>query len=98
MLLLAVQSGSIEAAKMEVRGLIDASRIQLLRLVLRNESAVPRPCRQVFWNICKVLHQFYMEIDGYASAKEMMHAGKAVVHDPLRLPEKTDSSAATSSK
>jgi ent-kaurene synthase len=55
-------------------------------LVLRNESEVPWPCRQVFWNICKVVHQFYVHVDGYASAKQMMHAGNAVVHHPLQIP------------
>ncbi|PWZ25715.1 hypothetical protein Zm00014a_036415 [Zea mays] len=88
LLLLALEEegGSIEAVKREVRRAIEASRIQLLRLVLRNESEVPWPCRQVFWNICKVVHQFYVHVDGYASAKQMMHAGNAVVHHPLQIP------------
>jgi len=27
------------------------------------------PCRLLFWNMCKVLHLFYLEEDGYASPK-----------------------------
>jgi hypothetical protein len=43
-----------------------------------------------------VVHHFYVEVDGYASAKEMMHAGNAVVHDPLQVPKKMDSLAVSS--
>lgn len=81
--------GSVEAAKREVCSAIEASRTELLRLALKDGSAVPWPCRQVFWNFCKLVHQFYVEVDGYASAKEMIHAGNAVVLDPLRVPAKT---------
>ncbi|XP_066381595.1 dolabradiene synthase KSL4, chloroplastic-like, partial [Miscanthus floridulus] len=48
--------GSIEAAKKEVKSIIEASRRKLLRLVLREGAAVPRPARQLFWNMSKVLH------------------------------------------
>lgn len=64
--------------------------------MLRNDSAVPWPCRQVFWNICRVVHHFYIEVDRYAPAKEMMHAGNAVVHDPLQVSKKMDSLAVSS--
>lgn len=48
-LLLALEgSGSIDAAKREVCSAIEASRIELLRLVVNNENAVPWQCRQPF--------------------------------------------------
>ncbi|TKW28451.2 hypothetical protein SEVIR_3G324300v4 [Setaria viridis] len=77
--------GDLEASKREVRSAIEASRRELLRLVVGEDGgAVPRPCRRLFWNMSKVVHLFYMEGDGYASPKEMMRAANAVVLDPLR--------------
>lgn len=82
------RGGSVEAAKREVKGAIEASRRKLLRLVAAQEGAVPRPCRALFWDICKAVHRFFfMGEDGYTSPRELMHAGNAVVLDPLRLPE-----------
>lgn len=51
-------AASVEAAKRELSRTIEASRRELLRLVVREAGAVPRPCRQLFWNMCKVLHLF----------------------------------------
>jgi hypothetical protein len=87
-LLLAAGGGDIDDAKREVRRAIEASRRELLRLVVGEDgSAVPRPCKMLYWNMSKVVHLFYMEGDGYASPKEMMRAANAVVFDPLpRLP------------
>jgi hypothetical protein len=78
-------ASSVEAAERELRRTVEASRRELLRLVVRDGGAVPRPCRQLFWNMCKVLHLFYMEEDGYASPKEMMRAANAVLLQPLQV-------------
>ena len=81
------RGGSIEAAEREVKGTVEASWRKLLRLVARKEGAVPRPCRALFWNICKAVHRFfYKGEDSYTSPTELVHAGNAVVLDPLRLP------------
>ncbi|OEL35632.1 Ent-pimara-8(14),15-diene synthase [Dichanthelium oligosanthes] len=80
-------ASSIEAAKRELSRTIEASRRELLRLVVRDGGAVPWPCRQLFWDMCKVLHLFYLEEDGYASPKEMMHAANAVILQPLQVPQ-----------
>ncbi|OEL22662.1 Ent-pimara-8(14),15-diene synthase [Dichanthelium oligosanthes] len=85
--------GSIETAKREVKSATEASRRELLRLVVRDGGAVPRPCREVFWNMCKAIHLFYMDEDGYVTPKEMMHAANAVVLNPLRLPGEVDTLA-----
>lgn len=91
-LLLALEGpASIDAAKWEVCNAIEASRNELLRLALNNENAVPRPCRQPFWDMCKVMHRFYVEVDGYASPKEMMHEANDFVLHPLRFPGKFNS-------
>ncbi|RLN30469.1 ent-kaur-16-ene synthase, chloroplastic-like [Panicum miliaceum] len=80
--------GSVEAAKAEVRRVIAASRRELLRMLVREGGEVPWPCRREFWNISKVVHLFYMEVDGYASPKEMMRAANEVVFEPLRIARK----------
>ncbi|TVU15795.1 hypothetical protein EJB05_39333, partial [Eragrostis curvula] len=75
----------VAAAEAEVRKAIEAERRELLRLVVAERGAVPRPCRQVFWNMCKVMSLFYLETDGYLSPDEMMGAADAVLHQPLRV-------------
>ena len=75
--------GSIEAAKKEVKSIIEASRRKLLRLVLREGAAVPRPARQLFWNMSKVLHLFYMDRDGYSSP--LTNAINDVLLKPLQV-------------
>lgn len=92
--------GSIEAAKREVRSALAASRRELLRMVVRDSGAVPRPMRQEFWNIYKVSHLMYSEEDGFTStSRETLRAANAVVHEPLawRLGGKIDSPAAAAS-
>ncbi|CAN6241693.1 unnamed protein product [Urochloa humidicola] len=79
-------AAGMEAAKRELSRAVEASRRELLRLVVRDGGAVPRPCRVLFWNMCKVLHLFYMEEDGYASPEEMMGAANAVLLQPRHLP------------
>ncbi|CAN6342768.1 unnamed protein product [Urochloa humidicola] len=82
--------GDIKAAKREASGAIEASRKELLRLVVGGDGGgdvVPPRCRLEFWNMCKVLHVFYMEGDSYSVPELLVHAANAVVLDPLRLPE-----------
>ncbi|CAL4994958.1 unnamed protein product [Urochloa decumbens] len=81
--------GDIEAAKREVKGIYEASRRELLRLVLRDGGAVPRPCRMLFWYMCKATNFFYLDADTYVTPKEMMQTARSVVLDPLRLPPGT---------
>uniref|UniRef100_K3ZE87 Terpene synthase metal-binding domain-containing protein n=1 Tax=Setaria italica TaxID=4555 RepID=K3ZE87_SETIT len=84
--------GDIQAAKREVRSVMKASRMELLRLEVGEEGgSVPGPCRRLFWNMSKVVHLFYMDGDGYASPTEIVRAANAVVLDPLwRLPAGED--------
>jgi len=80
--------GSIseDSAKRETENIISSTRIELLRLVLqREESVVPRDCKELFWKMSKVLHLFYLRTDGFTSPKEMMAAVNAVIHEPLKV-------------
>lgn len=54
--LLVLQSGgslTIPEARRELQKPIDICKRDLLRLVLGRDSAVPRPCKELFWNMCK---------------------------------------------
>ncbi|WVZ87066.1 hypothetical protein U9M48_033761 [Paspalum notatum var. saurae] len=86
--LLLLHSGdamSIEAVKKVIQKSIDTSRRDLLRLVLTKESAVPRPCKELFWKMCKILNLFYFQTDGFSSPKEMVSAVNAVINEPLKV-------------
>lgn len=86
--LLVLHSGgsmSTDAAKKAIQKSIDASRRDLLRLVLRKGSAVPRSCKELFWKMCKVLHLFYFQTDGFSSPKEMVGAVNEVINQPLKV-------------
>lgn len=76
---------SIEEARREVQKPIDICRRDLLRLVLREGSVVPRPSKELFWKMCKVCYFFYFETNGFSSPKERVGAVNAVIHEPLNL-------------
>jgi ent-kaurene synthase len=86
--LLVLHSGgfmSSESAKKTIEEYIASCRKDLLRLVLKEDSVVPRPCKEVFWKMCKINHLFYSQTDGYSSQKEMVGAVNAVIYEPLKL-------------
>ncbi|XP_058072226.1 ent-kaurene synthase, chloroplastic [Magnolia sinica] len=75
-----------EDAVREMRGIIDNSRRELLKLVLQTKgSVVPRACKDLFWKMSRVLHLFYLRNDGFTSPQEMIGSVNAVLHDPLNL-------------
>jgi acyclic sesquiterpene synthase len=87
--LLVLQSGgsmTIPDAMRELRRHIEKCRRDLLRLVLREDSAVPTPCKQLFWNMCKTCYFFYFRGDAFSSPEEKAGAVDAVIHEPLRVP------------
>ncbi|GKV06797.1 hypothetical protein SLEP1_g18638 [Rubroshorea leprosula] len=50
----------------EINSYIHDRTRELLILDLQgNGSMVPRACKDLFWNLCKVMHLFYMKDDGY---------------------------------
>ena len=86
--LLVLQSGgsmSIEAAQEAVQESIASCRRDLLRMVVREDRVVPRPCKELFWRFCRTAHLFYCHTDGFSSPKEMLHAMNAIFREPLKL-------------
>ncbi|GJN26485.1 hypothetical protein PR202_gb14417 [Eleusine coracana subsp. coracana] len=86
--LLVLQSGgsmSIQEARKEIQKPIENCRRELLRLVLRREAAVPRPCKELFWKMCKVCCFFYSRSDGFSSPEEKAPEVNAVIQEPLLL-------------
>ncbi|PNT61834.1 hypothetical protein BRADI_5g21480v3 [Brachypodium distachyon] len=78
-------SMSIEAAKESIRKSIASCRKNLLRLVLKEDNVVPRPCRELLWKMSQICHFFYSHTDAFTSPIEMVSSVNAVIHEPLRL-------------
>nr|QIA61389.1 terpene synthase 4 [Chiococca alba] len=75
------------AAVAEMKSSIEKQRRELLRLVLRKEgSVVPRACKDLFWNMSRVLHQFYVKDDGFTS-EEMIELVKSIIYEPIAVNE-----------
>uniref|UniRef100_J3M1B3 Uncharacterized protein n=1 Tax=Oryza brachyantha TaxID=4533 RepID=J3M1B3_ORYBR len=90
--LLAVHSGgsvSLEEAARDTQKPIERCRRELLRLVVSRGGALPRPCRELFWKMCKVCYFFYSHGDGFSSPTAKAGAVDAVIHEPLRLEAAT---------
>ncbi|XP_051222832.1 ent-kaur-16-ene synthase, chloroplastic isoform X3 [Lolium perenne] len=86
--LLVLHSGgsmSVEAAKKEAEDSIASCRRELLRLVLREGTVVPKPCKELFLRMYQVNHLFYSNTDGLSSKTEMLGAVNAVIYEPLKL-------------
>jgi len=93
--LLVIQSGgstSIAEARREIQKPIDTCRRDLLRLVLKKEGAVPRPCKELFWKMCKVCYFFYSRGDSFSSPEEKAREVDAVVNLPLLLKGSSNAS------
>ena len=71
----------------KIRAQIDSERRELLRLVLQeNGSIVPRACKDLFWNMSKVVHLFYKKDDGFTK-HDMLNAVNEVIHEPISVDE-----------
>lgn len=78
---------SAEEAIRDINSSIVSQRRELLRLVLEmKNSMVPRACKNLFWNMIRVLNLFYLKDDGFTS-HEMIHVVKAILYEPLALSE-----------
>ncbi|KAG6514687.1 hypothetical protein ZIOFF_025057 [Zingiber officinale] len=78
-------STSEEEAKQQIRGEIESARTELLRMVVQQDgSVVPRPCKDLFWKTCKILHLFYTNNDEFTSPKEIVRTVHAVIHEPIK--------------
>ncbi|KAK3220893.1 hypothetical protein Dsin_014863 [Dipteronia sinensis] len=71
----------------KIRARIDSKRRELLRLVLQEiGSIVPRACKDLFWNMSKVVHLFYMKDDGFTQ-HDLLNAVNAVIHEAISVDE-----------
>ncbi|KAK1687072.1 hypothetical protein QYE76_047920 [Lolium multiflorum] len=77
-------SMSTGAAKEAIRRSIASCRKDLLRLVLKENSVVPRACRELFWKMCKVCHLFFSHTDEFTSPSEMVSAVNTIINEPLK--------------
>nr|WQY96425.1 ent-kaurene synthase [Stellera chamaejasme] len=68
----------------EIKCVVDDRRRELLSAVLQGKggSMVPRACKDLFWNMCKILHLFYVKDDGFTS-HEMMNVVNSVIGEPI---------------
>jgi len=73
---------TVEDAIAYLRKTIDESRQLLLKEVLR-PSVVPRECKQLHWNMMRILQLFYLKNDGFTSPTEMLGYVNAVIVDPI---------------
>lgn len=76
---------SIEAAKDMVNSDAESSMVEMRSLVFSEGGPIPRPGKDRFWEMCKIVFYFYREDDAYLTPKEMMSSARAVILDPLRL-------------
>ncbi|KAI5675308.1 hypothetical protein M9H77_06258 [Catharanthus roseus] len=76
-----------------MKSLIENQKREVLRLVLQNEgSVIPRACKDVFWNMARVLIQFYKKNDGFTS-HEMMGLVRSIMYEPLPLTTSKEEAA-----
>lgn len=78
-------SVTIKDARSKLQKPMDVCRRNLLKLVLKEDSDVPRPCKEMFWNMCKTCYFFYSQDDAFSSPKEKAGDVDAVIHEPLQL-------------
>ena len=70
----------------EMKCIITIKRRELQRLVLQKDSVVPRACKDLFWNMCKIVHLFYAKHDGFTS-HDLMKTVNGLTEKPIILSE-----------
>ncbi|KAM7532410.1 hypothetical protein LguiB_035820 [Lonicera macranthoides] len=74
-----------EEAIEETMRFIKSQREELLNLVVKKGSIVPRACKELCWKMTKVAHLFYLKDDGFTS-QHMMKAVKDIIYEPIACP------------
>ncbi|KAK6911105.1 Terpene synthase, metal-binding domain, partial [Dillenia turbinata] len=65
---------------------INENRKKLLRMILQSEgSVVPRPCKDLIWDMSQIFHLFFHRVDGFTSATEMTNSISEVLYKPIDL-------------
>ncbi|KAL6196844.1 hypothetical protein ACLB2K_032457 [Fragaria x ananassa] len=70
----------------EMKSILTSKRRELQRLVLQKDSLVPRACKDLFWNMCKIVHLFYAKHDGF-TGHDLMKTVNGVTEEPIILSE-----------
>ncbi|KAH9310979.1 hypothetical protein KI387_026014 [Taxus chinensis] len=71
-----------ENAIERIRQNIKESTQKLLKNLLE-PSVLPRDCKQLYWNMVRILHLFYLNTDGFSSPTEMLEHVNAVLFKPV---------------
>ncbi|KAL7150087.1 hypothetical protein ABFS83_05G084900 [Erythranthe nasuta] len=77
-----------EMAVSKIEKLIEYNRRKLLRMVYKRETIVPRKCKDLFSEICKMGYYLYSSGGGdeFTSPQQIMEDVKSLIHQPLKLP------------
>ena len=71
----------------EMKSIITNKRRELQGLVVQEkDSLVPRACKDLFWQMCKIVHLFYAKHDGF-TGHDLMKTVNAVIEEPIILSE-----------
>ncbi|KAI9115485.1 hypothetical protein K1719_013804 [Acacia pycnantha] len=74
----------------ELKDITEENRRELLKLFLKEErSTIPRACKDLFWNMAKVLYLFYLKDDGFVS-NELLSTVRDVLEKPIVLHESSE--------
>ncbi|XP_012841016.1 PREDICTED: beta-phellandrene synthase (neryl-diphosphate-cyclizing), chloroplastic-like [Erythranthe guttata] len=74
-----------EMAVSKIEKLIEYNRRKLLRMVYKRETIVPRKCKDLFSEICKMGYYLYSSSGGdeFTSPQQIMEDVKSLIHQPL---------------
>ncbi|XP_038888073.1 ent-kaur-16-ene synthase, chloroplastic isoform X2 [Benincasa hispida] len=75
-----------EEATEAMKGDVERTRRELLRLVLQENTTIPRACKDLFRKMSCVVHLFYRKDDGFTS-HELMKSAKALFEQPMVLDQ-----------
>nr|UXG91345.1 (+)-kaurene synthase [Callicarpa americana] len=84
----AAHKGAIseEDAISNIEKMVEYNRRKLLQMILQTKgSLVPKECKDVFWNTCKIAYYLYSHADEFTSPQQMMEDMKLLIHEPLNL-------------
>ncbi|CAM8929336.1 unnamed protein product [Rhodiola kirilowii] len=70
----------------EMREIVDHSRMELLQLVLRQDTEVPNACKQVFWKMSICSYAYYTDAHtDLVTSNELLNSMDSVLHHPILL-------------
>lgn len=84
----AAHKGAIseEEAISNIEKMVEYNRRKLLQMILQTKgSLVPKQCKDVFWNTCKIAYYLYSHADEFTSPQQMIEDMKLLIHEPLNL-------------